>query len=78
MPPEEDREDNNDTIPHQDLVEAIAEDVIADAVQPDAVTIADAVAAVGANPTKAEFDAVVTKLNALLAVLRGIDVIAGA
>lgn len=40
-----------------------------------ASAITDATAAVS-SPTKAEFDAVVTKLNSVLAALRGVGVIA--
>lgn len=43
----------------------IADDL--DALQPAAVTSPNATAAVGANPTKAEFDAVVTLVNELKA-----------
>jgi hypothetical protein len=41
-----------------------------------AATIANTVAAAGATPTKAEFDAVVTALNASLAALKGVGIIA--
>lgn len=38
--------------------------------------IADEAAAAGANPTKAEYDALVTKFNAVLAALEGVGVLA--
>ena len=38
--------------------------------------IIDVAAAAGATPTKAEFDAVVTALNAALAALKGVGIIA--
>lgn len=41
-----------------------------------AAHIADAAAAVGAAPDKAEFDAVVTKLNAILLALEGAGILA--
>jgi hypothetical protein len=41
-----------------------------------AAAITNATAAAGDNPTKAEFDAVVTKLNAALAALRTFGIIA--
>lgn len=41
-----------------------------------ASAITDATAAAGANPTKAEYDALVTKFNALLAAVRGVGIIA--
>lgn len=41
-----------------------------------AATIADAAAAAGAAPDKAEFDAVVAKLNAVLAALEGVGILA--
>lgn len=41
-----------------------------------AATIADASAAAGANPTKAEFDALVTKFNTLLAALENVGILA--
>jgi len=41
-----------------------------------AATIADAAAAVGANPTKAEYDALVGKFNAALAALEGVGILA--
>lgn len=41
-----------------------------------ATHIADAAAAAGAAPDKAEFDAVVTKLNAVLAALENVGILA--
>ncbi len=41
-----------------------------------AAAITDAAAAAGANPTKAEYDATVGKLNALLAAARAVGLIA--
>jgi len=38
--------------------------------------IADAAAAAGANPTKAEYDALVTKFNAVLTALEGVGILA--
>jgi len=43
-----------------------------------AAAITDAVVADGANPTKAEFDALAAKFNALLLACRGVGVIAAA
>ena len=43
-----------------------------------AATIADASAAAGAAPTKAEYDALVTKFNAVLAALEGVGILASA
>lgn len=40
------------------------------------VAIADAAVAAGANPTKAEYDALVGKFNSVLAALRGVGAIA--
>ncbi len=82
-----DREDANDVMPHQDLLEDVASDVVASEVQPDDLHIANATtnvaAAAGANPTKAEYDALVTahnalatSFNALVDKLESIDVLA--
>lgn len=65
-----------DSILHQDDVEEVIGDTMEENIEGDLadlsthVHIPDAVAAVGSTPTKAEFDAVVTKLNGVLATLR--------
>lgn len=41
-----------------------------------AATIADAAVAAGANPTKAEYDALVGKFNTALAALEGVGILA--
>lgn len=46
------------------------------AVGTQAAHIANEVAAAGANPTKTEYDALVTKFNAVLAALEGVGITA--
>lgn len=58
-----------------ELVVAVGGKITAAGTQ--AAHIADAVAAAGAAPDKAEFDAVVTKLNAALLALEGVGILAG-
>lgn len=41
-----------------------------------ATNIVDAVAAAGANPTKEEYDALVTKFNAVLTALKNVGILA--
>jgi len=66
-------EETGDVIPHQDEVESVIADSIVDASTQGVIANADA--AVGSTPTKAEFDAVVTKLNQVLGVLRDMQAI---
>lgn len=64
-------------IPHQDKIEAVIDAKLAghevgsgeDFAEKVGGTVADAAVAAGANPTKAEYDALVGKFNTVLAKL---------
>lgn len=64
-------EDKN--VPHEAAVAAAATDQLKRG--SDVGVIANAVVAAGANPTKAEYDALVGKVNAVLEVLRDTQLI---
>ena len=57
-----------DVIPHQQETEQVIDDRLVDT--SNVAFIADATAAAGANPTKAEYDALVGKFNSVLQVLK--------
>jgi hypothetical protein len=61
-------QNDGDQIPHQSETEGVVDDVLEDASSQG--VIANHAAAAGANPTKAEYDALVVKFNAVLGVLR--------
>lgn len=66
---------DSDTVLHQDAVEAVVDERL-DGVAAENTAIADLTAiAGGESPTEAEHNAVVTKVNAILAALRNSGVI---
>lgn len=64
------------TVPHEDAHRALILDALKRG--SDVVALPDRVVAAGANPTKAEFDALVTSHNKVLEVLRDTGLIPAA